>query len=106
MPPLSTGGDSGYTPRGALVSAKTLSSRSFAPSDLPHLPVHAESRSYVYDGDVPVLFGHYWRTGTPAHLEDWTARTACLDFSAVRDGDLTAYRWSGEAELREENFVQ
>ena len=74
--------------------------------DLPHLPVRAESRSYVYDGDVPVLFGHYWRTGTPAHLEDWTARTACLDFSAVKDGDLTAYRWSGEAELREENFVQ
>jgi hypothetical protein len=27
---------------------------------------------------------------------DWTAHTACVDFSAVRGGTLIAYRWSGE----------
>ena len=69
-------------------------------------PAQAGSRSYVYDGQVPVLFGHYWRRGTPEHLVDWTARTACLDFSAVKGEALTAYRWSGEHELRAENFVQ
>ncbi|PRC59950.1 metallophosphatase, partial [Mycobacterium sp. ITM-2017-0098] len=66
----------------------------------------AASRSYVYDGPVPVFFGHYWRRGTPKDLVDWTARTACLDFSAVKGGALTAYRWSGESELRAENFAQ
>jgi hypothetical protein len=46
------------------------------------------SRSYVYDGSVPVFFGHYWRRGEPRHSVDWTARTACLDFSAVNGGAL------------------
>jgi len=64
------------------------------------------SRSYVYDGPVPVFFGHYWRRGIPEHLVDWTPRTACLDFSAVKGEALTAYRWSGERELCAENFVQ
>lgn len=69
-------------------------------------PAQAGSRSYVYDGAVPVFFGHYWRRGAPEHLVDWTSRTACLDFSAVNGEALTAYRWSGEHELRAENFVQ
>ena len=73
---------------------------------LPDIPVSADSRSYVYDGPVPVFFGHYWRRGAPQHLVDWTAHTACLDFSAVKDGSLTAYRWSGEREICAENFVQ
>ena len=66
----------------------------------------AQASSYMYDGPVPVFFGHYWRRGTPEHLVDWTARTACLDFSAVKGEALTAYRWSGEHELLAENFVQ
>ena len=73
---------------------------------LADIAAPAISRSYVYDGPVPVFFGHYWRRGAPKHLVDWTARAACLDFSAVKGGPLTAYRWSGERELRAENFVQ
>lgn len=73
---------------------------------LPDIEVNAAARSYVYDGSVPVFFGHYWRSGEPSYLVDWTARAACLDFSAVKRGALTAYRWSGESEVRAENFVQ
>lgn len=73
---------------------------------LPDLPVQDGSAPYVYDEPVPVFFGHYWRRGTPEHLVDWTAQTACLDFSAVKGEPLTAYRWTGERELRAGNFVQ
>lgn len=73
----------------------------------PELPSTAvENDDHVYRRDVPVVYGHYWRTGTPEHGLDWTDRTACVDFSAVRGGALTAYRWSGESTLRVENYVQ
>ena len=62
-------------------------------------------RSFVYTDDVPVFYGHYWREGSPKHLLDWTAHRACVDFSAVRDGTLVAYRWSGEREIRVEHYV-
>jgi len=55
---------------------------------------------------VPVVYGHYWRTGTPEHGLDWTDTTACVDFSAVKGGNLTAYRWSGESTVRAENYLQ
>lgn len=67
------------------------------------------TQSYVYTGDVPVFYGHYWRTGEPEHLVDWTERTACVDFSAVnkdKGGALTAYQWSGEPEIKPANYVQ
>lgn len=73
-------------------------------SELPELEV--ASADYVYRGDVPVVYGHYWRTGTPEHGLDWTDRTACVDFSAVKGGTLTAYRWSGESAVRLENYFQ
>ena len=56
-------------------------------------------RSFSYDADVPVFYGHYWRQDPPEHLMDWTAHTACVDFSAVRGGTLVAYRWSGERRI-------
>ncbi len=74
--------------------------------ELPDIAVSVTSRSYVYDGPVPVFYGHYWRRGAPQHQVDWTAHTACLDFSAVNDGALTAYRWSGEREVCAGNFAQ
>jgi hypothetical protein len=73
--------------------------------ELPETEVSAEYRSFVYTDDVPVFYGHYWREGSPQHRLDWTANTACVDFSAVRDGTLMAYRWSGEREIRVENYV-
>jgi len=79
--------------------------------ELPDTPCkHSEDR-YDYGAEEPVLFfGHYWRKwkrgSLPEEWTDWTANTACLDFSAVKDGEpLVAYRWSGESEINPENYV-
>jgi hypothetical protein len=52
---------------------------------------------------APVFVGHYWMTGAPA-LQ--TAKVACVDWSAAKDGPLVAYRWAGEEELNSSNFVE
>jgi hypothetical protein len=62
---------------------------------IPDAPMPAEWVGHPYSGP-PVLFGHYWFTGTPAVI---SPRFACLDYSAARDGPLVAYRWDEEAEL-------
>lgn len=72
--------------------------------ELPAVPL--DHNDHVYRGDVPVFYGHYWRTGTPEHGSDWTERTACVDFSAVKGGPLTAYRWSGESTVQVGNYLQ
>lgn len=51
---------------------------------------------------APVLYGHYWRRGTPA-IDAPTS--ACLDWSVARGGPLVAYRWSGEEGLTDTNLV-
>ncbi len=55
-----------------------------------------------YADDVPVIFGHYWRTWP--HLTS-TALAACVDYSAVGGGPLVAYRWSGERTIDPSHFV-
>lgn len=50
----------------------------------------------------PIFVGHYWMTGKPSIQ---TPKVACLDYSAAKDGPLVGYRWSGEDELSNENFV-
>lgn len=66
--------------------------------------------------DTPVIYGHYWRTWghggggalswQPRVGRDWTATTACVDFSAVNGGPLVAYRWDeGDTEIRPDRFV-
>jgi hypothetical protein len=72
---------------------------------LPYIKVPAEVQSYVYTGTVPVFYGHYWREGSPEHLLDWNAYSACVDFSAVKGGPLMAYRWSGERQIQVEHYV-
>ncbi len=72
----------------------------------PALPGIEVSQDYVYDGRVPVFYGHYWRQDEPQHLHDWTDYAACVDFSAVKGGSLTAYRWSGETRIVVDNYVQ
>jgi len=67
--------------------------------DLPDVEVEAADLAYRYRGDVPVFYGHYWRKLEPEHGLDWTSRTACVDFSAVKGGDLVAYRFDGETEI-------
>jgi hypothetical protein len=68
-------------------------------SDLPDEPVPTD---FFYRDEAPVLFGHYWLNGEP-HIQN--PRATCLDFSVAKGGYLTAYRWSGESELRAENLV-
>jgi hypothetical protein len=57
-----------------------------------------------YPGDAPpVLFGHYWFTDNDVRPS--TPNRAGVDFSAVRGGDVVAYRWDGKPILRAENYV-
>jgi hypothetical protein len=49
-----------------------------------------------------VLFGHYWLNGLPGIT---ASNVACLDFSVAKKGYLTAYRWSGETQLSEQNLI-
>lgn len=68
----------------------------------PEIPPTActdHDRSFSYADDIPVIYGHHWRQWEPDEHLDWTPRTACVDFSAVRGGPLVAYRWRGEAAI-------
>ncbi|MDO0977761.1 metallophosphoesterase [Mycolicibacterium frederiksbergense] len=71
----------------------------------PALPEVEVMQDFVYEGKVPVFYGHYWRQGSPRHLHDWTDYAACVDFSAVKGGALTAYRWSGETRIDPAHYV-
>ena len=54
-------------------------------------------------GQKPVFIGHYWlRAPRPSLL---APNVACVDFSVAKRGLLSAYRWSGEPLLKNENFV-
>jgi hypothetical protein len=66
---------------------------------LPDKPLLEVDQSFAYGEPIPVFYGHYWRQGLPHKLEDWTPKTACVDFSAVKDGTLVAYRWDGEQDI-------
>ena len=68
---------------------------------IPDVPLPEGWKGHPYSG-VPVLFGHYWFSGTPAVI---SPRFACLDFSVARDGPLVAYRWDGERSLSSEKLV-
>ena len=64
--------------------------------DIPgHLPLTEVTGS-------PILFGHYWFSGTPV-IE--SPKVACLDWSAAAKGPLVAYRWDGETELSNDKLV-
>jgi len=52
--------------------------------------------------DVPVFFGHYWLTGTPA-LQSPSA--VCVDYSAGVGGPLVGYRFDGERLLSADKLV-
>jgi hypothetical protein len=57
---------------------------------------------YLYNSEKPVFFGHYWMSGQPKLQSN---KVACTDYSAGKNGQLVAYRWSGESELEESQFV-
>ncbi len=81
----------------------------FQPDPLPQyiieMPISDENRlRLVHYGleEPPVFVGHYWLEGVPRPL---TPNVACLDFSAVKRGRLTAYRFDGETTLENDKFV-
>jgi len=68
--------------------------------DLPDLEII--DSPILYNSDIPVFFGHYWMRGKP-RLQ--TKKVACLDYSVAKGGELVAYRWNGEENLTEDNFI-
>lgn len=42
-----------------------------------------------------MFYGHCWRSRTPTHWHDWTDFTACVDFSAAKDGALIVAAGAG-----------
>ena len=65
-----------------------------------------------YQGDRPVIFGHYWRQWNDeddwdegAHI-GWEQGKLCVDFSAGKQGPLVAYRFTeGDSSFDGTNFV-
>ncbi|WP_439136004.1 metallophosphoesterase [Pseudomaricurvus sp.] len=89
-------------------SPKTYGDIVFQPDPLPYdladHPIHSTHKQNLLQyeaGAPPVFFGHYWLKGRPRPLQP---NVACLDYSAVSFGRLTAYRFDGEKELREDRF--
>ncbi|PTN07516.1 calcineurin-like phosphoesterase family protein [Mangrovibacterium marinum] len=57
-----------------------------------------------YPADAPIVFfGHYCMRNGSNRIKH---NVCCLDSCVSRKGKLTAYRWSGEKSLLDENFVQ
>lgn len=81
----------------------------FQPDALPELaaqmPLSEMQKTELlkYPADQPLLFvGHYWRSGKPAPIR---SNLACLDYSAVLNGKLVAYRLDQETRLDASKFV-
>ena len=87
-------------PKGALDPSNDLYSID------PEIVVRGTERSWEYDAELPVIYGHYWRSWAPAPGLDHTPLTACVDFSAAKGGPLVAYRWNGELAIDPSNYVQ
>lgn len=87
---------SAETIRAAAVIPENSTGRDGRPMlDLPDDPI--ADRIEAYDGDVPVIVGHYWESGEPAV---WDPKVACVDYSVAKEGKLVAYRWNqGEETL-------
>lgn len=88
---------------------KTYGDVVFQPDPLPkkaaQMPLSEgqKSRLFLYGPDEPLLFvGHYWRSGEPAPIRP---NLACLDYSAVKNDKLVAYRLDEESSLDPAKFV-
>ena len=73
--------------------------------NLPTLKVdnsQLKFNDYYPEHSRPVFFGHYWLNGNPTLYRN---NICCLDYSVAKDGHLAAYRFNGEKELDQKNFV-
>jgi hypothetical protein len=90
------------SPAGQTYASYALTSDEGIPGTVVSAELANELEPYGADSP-PVFFGHYWlRADRPTRL---APNVACLDYSVAKKGMLVAYRWDGEAELSDENFV-
>lgn len=95
------------------LDAITYRDLAMVPSDvierIPHTPI-PEDLLPGYAGDKLLFVGHYWMSGEPTAL---SPHIACLDYSIAAkapsnrpdDRKLCAYRWGGETEILQDNFI-
>lgn len=69
--------------------------------DAANLPIPDSVPAYASD-NPPCFIGHYRLTGIPEPL---SSNVACVDYSVAKEGELVAYRWSGEQVLKTEKFI-
>ncbi|MCV6624274.1 MAG: metallophosphoesterase [Cellvibrionaceae bacterium] len=75
------------------------------PEDIASRELDADEKNNLlnYGNEEPPIFiGHYWLSGEPRALRP---NVACLDYSAVKDGKLVAYRFDGEQIIQADKFV-
>ena len=75
------------------------------PYDVAEHPIRCDHKERLVnypEDQPPVFFGHYWLKGRPQPLKN---NVACLDYSAVNFGRLTAYSYSGEPSLLPDNYT-
>lgn len=89
--------------------AQTLGDVIFQPDQLPddlmEVPLSDRDRQRLFKygpEEKPLFVGHYWCKGIPGTLRD---NLACLDYSAVKNGLLVAYRMGSETRLSNDHFV-
>jgi len=73
--------------------------------NLPEQPIDVsklKSADFYQSQDKKVFFGHYWLTGKPSLYKK---NICCLDYSVAKSGKLVAYRYVGESDLDESNFI-
>jgi hypothetical protein len=68
-----------------------------------HFPIELAPSYEPYSEELPIVFfGHYCLSEGPEIVQK---NICCLDSCVVTSGKLSAYRWSGEKELKAENLV-
>lgn len=111
---MSVTGSDGYTRRTFRVkfwveNPESLGDVVFQPDPIPDSLVNTQltedQKAYIpfYSADEKPLFvGHYWQRGNPTPL---AKNVACLDYSAIKNGRLVAYRMDNEKKLSANKFV-
>jgi hypothetical protein len=71
---------------------------------IPEDPIDVDHLIEYSSDEPPVFIGHYWMDTEPELL---APNVACLDYSiaASSGGKLVAYRWNGEQQLSNDNFI-
>ena len=58
--------------------------------------------AWYSEDEPPVAFGHYWLDGEPEVIRD---NVLCVDYGAGAGQKLACYRWSGEEQFTDRNWV-